>query len=315
MLNRRHIRIKVLQALYAYWSAGGEINKLYIEREMEKNLNRLYELYLFILLFVRELASFAEKYDDEVKGRNLHTSMELNVNKKFYENLIVKKLESNKDFEQQMKIYKVVWDDDNDILRKIFIDLKNSEIYREYITIVEDDKGTNLELFDFIIKHYPNSFSLFEQHLEEKFLNWYDDSKVVEQMVKKTFKNIVTDPESEEFLVPIALNEEVSFDFASELFNKVIEHSKDFETMIVTKIDKWEPTRLPLIDSIILKMGLAEFLYFSSIPVKVTINEYIELAKNYSTPNSKKFINGVLDNLLIELEKENKINKSGLGLA
>jgi len=133
-------------------------------------------------------------------------------------------------------------------------------------------------------------------------------------MAVKTFKNILSDPENEVFLLPLSHDDDVSFSFAKDLFKETVARKKENEELIAAKIEKWEPSRIPLLDSIILQMGVTEFLFFANIPVKVTINECIELSKNYSTPNSKKFINGVLDNLLIDFEKEKRINKKGIGL-
>ena len=133
-------------------------------------------------------------------------------------------------------------------------------------------------------------------------------------MAVKTFKNILSDPENEVFLLPLSHDDDVSFSFAKDLFKETVARKKENQELIAAKIEKWEPSRIPLLDSIILQMGVTEFLFFANIPVKVTINECIELSKNYSTPNSKKFINGVLDNLLIDFEKEKRINKKGIGL-
>lgn len=315
MLNRRHIRVKVLQALYSYWAADEEINKLHIERDMVKSLNRLYELYIYLLFFIQELGRFAEKYDDEVKARFIPQENQIEANKKFYNSEIFTRINESEDLAEAAKKYKVVWEsDDEDYIRKVFMDLKNTENYKEYLAADEIRQETELEIFEFVIKHYPFSFSLMEQNLEDKFINWFDDGKIAVQMLMKTFKNILTS-KSEHFLVPIAQDEKMSFEFASELYNTCLKHNTELEELIITKIEKWEPSRVPLMDMLIIKIGLAEFLYFNSIPVKVTINECIELAKNYSAPNSKKFINGVLDNLLIELNKQGKIKKSGLGLA
>jgi N utilization substance protein B len=315
MLNRRHIRIKVMQALYTYWSAGNEKEAHQVEDEMMRSINKLYDLYLFIILFAKELSSFAEKYDSEVRANNIPSAHDINMNKPFYENILMDKINQSELLEKEFKKNKIFWNsEDMDLLRKVFLDLKSSDFYKDFIYQKNRTNEELLELFTFVLKHYTVNFSLVDQYLEDKFFNWMDDSKVAVQMAIKSFKNILSDPDNDVFLLPLSQDNDVSFGFARDLFNKSIEMRRPNEELIAEKIDKWEPSRIPLLDSIILQMGLTEFLYFPNIPVKVTINECIELAKNYSTPNSKKFINGVLDNLLIDMNKEKRINKQGIGL-
>jgi len=315
MLNRRHIRIKVMQSLYAFYCSDGNLSQNEVEKGLNANINRLYELYLYIILFTKELISFAEFYDDEVKSRIFPSAKERNFNARFYLNpvasvllnsgLIVKTLESNK----------ILWNsEDNDLLRKIFFDLKSSETYQDYIHSDETQGIDNTEIYSFILKQYPENFALLEQHFEEKFINWYDDYKIAIQMAIKTFRQIQSDPEGVDFILPLLKEEEDTGDFAINLFRSVILNGELLDQLITTKIDKWEPSRVALIDILILKIGVTEFLFFPNIPVKVTINESIELAKNYSSPNSRKFINGVLDNILIDLKSKDKIKKSGMGL-
>ncbi|MBL6962601.1 MAG: transcription antitermination factor NusB [Bacteroidetes bacterium] len=315
MLNRRHIRIKVMQALYSLWSSGIDKEERQVEKEMIESINKLYDLYLFLLLFTRELTSFSENYDHEVRANNLPQAREIAINKSFYHNNLIDKLSLNEILEKELTLKKLLWDpEDMNLLRRLFMDLKAGDLYKDFIYREHNSDEEILELFSFILKHYTVHFALVDQFLEEKFFNWLDDSKVAVQMAIKTFKNILSDPDKENFLLPLSPDDDVSFKFAKDLFHETVLRQKENKELIEQKIDKWEPSRIPLLDSIILQMGLTEFLYFDSIPVKVTINECIELSKYYSTPNSKKFINGVLDNLLIDLEKEKRINKKGIGL-
>ncbi|MFC2114696.1 transcription antitermination factor NusB [Bacteroidota bacterium] len=315
MLNRRHIRIKVMQAIYIYWNSAGDKTEYQVEQEMMKSIYKLYDLYLYLLLFVKELTFFTEKYDSEVRATKISSAREIKMNQLFYSNKLIEKLNSSVTLEKELSQRKLIWDtEDVSLLRKVFLDLKNTEIYKEFINQEEPTDEVTLELFAFILKQYTVNFALLDQFLEEKFFNWLDDSKLSVQMAIKTFKNILSDSENDDILLPLSQDDDVSIEFAKELFNIAIREHVTLDKLIVSKIDKWEPSRIPLVDHIILQMGITEFMHFQSIPVKVTINECIELAKYYSTPNSKKFINGVLDNILTDLEKENKINKKGLGL-
>jgi transcription antitermination protein NusB len=314
MLNRRHIRIKVLQALYSYITHAGETDVKETEQQLRKNISRLYELYLYIILFTKELGHLAEIYDDEVKSHVIPSAQDINANSRFYESIIIKVLSESKSLENELNRMKITWDSENkDMLRKVFLDLKNNEIYKEYVRSDKSEDIYDLEILSYIVRHYSENFALTEQHFEEQFINWFDDYKIAVQMAIKTYRHIITYPESDDFLIPLTQDEKQSDEFAIKLLNEVITHGNYFLELINTKVDKWEPSRIPVVDSLILKMGLAEFLHFHDIPVRVTINEYVELAKNYSTPNSKKFINGVLDNLLSDLDKTGRIKKMGLG--
>lgn len=315
MLNRRHIRVKVMQSLYSYWSSDGTLDKDEVERDLNKNLEELFNLYLYILLFLRELACFVDRYDDEVKSRVIPLAKEININSRFYQNPIISCILENSILTETLEKHKQIWDpEDNNILRKVFLDLKNNEVYKEYIHTKNEKQLDDFSTLIYITKHYPFNFTLLDQHFEDKFLNWFDDGHIAVHMVTKTLNQIVENPDNENFILPLYANKKDSYEFAINLFRKTIEGNDYFEELINSKIEKWEPSRIMIIDRIILRMGLCEFINFPSIPVKVTINEYIELAKNYSTPNSKKFINGVLDNILSDLKKEDNIRKSGLGL-
>lgn len=315
MLNRRHIRVKVMQSLYSYFSSPEDKTFLHVEDSLLKNINRLYDLYLYLLLLVREIALFAERYDDEIKSALIPSAREINVNSRFYSNQIVLKLNESKKFNSLLENHKIIWDNENvNIIRKVFHDLKNTEIYQEYIRAEKQFKHEDYELLSFILKHYTSNSSSLDQHLEDSYMNWLDDERTVVQMAVKSLKSIAEDPENDDFMAPVAIDEDQLMEFASTLLKTVFTNNVEFETRIKPKIAKWEPSRIATIDSILLKMGIAEFTVFPTIPVKVTINEYIELSKNYSSPQSKSFINGVLDNILEDLQNEGKLNKKGIGL-
>ena len=315
MLSRRHIRIKVLQALYTYFSAQGQFKPREVENQLQSSINDIYRLYLDLLLFVREFIFFVEKYDDEVKASYLHTAEEMNINYRLYQNPLSLILMKNETLTKVLEKEKIAWDQEyENVIRKVFIDLKNSEVYQDYLRINNNANEQDFEILSYILKYYCQNFSMVEQFFEDRYINWYDDNKIAIQSAIKTFKNIIADPEKENFLENFTIDKSQSREFAIALFNHVIENDDSYSALILERIEKWEPSRVPLIDLIILKMGISELTAFNSIPVKVTINECIELAKNYSTPNSKKFINGVLDNLQLKMMKDGRIKKAGLGL-
>ena len=314
MLSRRHVRVKVLQALYSYWNSGGELSQEYVKKNLESNIYKLYDLYLYLLVFLRELGQFTTRYDQETKARHIPAAQGMKHNMRLYENPVMQALLNSKKLNNKLEWQRISWKGDNDLLRKVFFDLKNTDAYQEYINAGEEQLFEDVEMLKYIVKHYPDQFGLLKQHLEEHFFNWHDDKKIARQMVVKTINNLDNDHSNDDFIVPISTNEEENLSFARELFDKTIEESEVLEAKIHGKTGKFEPSQLAYVDFIILKMGACEFLYFSSIPTKVTLNEYIEIAKNYSAPKSKKFINGVLDNLRKELESEGKVAKTDRGL-
>jgi N utilization substance protein B len=310
MLSRRHIRVKVLQALYGYYSEGGEnTNTAQLTRALDKNISKLYDLYLYLLLFVEELGNFVAQYEEEVKSRYIPNEAELTSSGKLSQNPVLQKLMQSDIFHKALSKNAVQWQGDSDILRRIFLDLKNQEAYKDFIQMGAQNPVLEQEVLIFIIKHYTANLSSFQQHLEEQFYNWLDDKKIAIQMAVKTIQQIASGETQDNFLLPISDNEEDIYEYAHQLMKLTIKENKKLEEIISSKISKWEPHQIALIDGIILKMAVCEFLHFPSIPPKVTINEYIELAKNYSTPQSKKFVNGVLDAILKELGKESTFHK------
>jgi N utilization substance protein B len=312
MLSRRHIRIKVMQALYMYYNDGqGNLSTPQLNRLLEKNINRLYELYLYLLLFLEEMGQFVLHYDEEVKSRYVQQNeKDTRSGLKLYNNSIIQKLLKSEMFHKTLERYHVAWNADKDILRRIFLDLKNQDIYKEFLQFSEANPVLEQEVLLFLLKHYTANHPVFAQHLEEEFYNWLDDKKIVLQMAAKTVQSLAAGKaDDESFLVPLSYNDDDNYEFARELTKSTIEQDAKLDEIISNRISKWEPHQVAVIDNIILKMAVSEFLNFPSIPVKVTINEYIELAKNYSTPQSKKFINGVLDAIVKDLKKEGTVVK------
>lgn len=315
MLNRKIIRSKVLQSLYSYFSFNdGKDIVMQKEKELIKNLKRHYQLYLYILCFVEELGNFTRKNHDPKQVKYIPSiSDKDNAVTRLFNNHLITILTENELFQIEKEKYLVVWKGDEDLLRKVFLDLKAGESYKDYIHSSSQNLSEDEIFFTYVIKHYTNNFNLLSQHLEEEYPNIWDDKKYVISMAVKSLKKIASDPENPNFLIPVSHDDDI-FTFAKELYNKTIEHYDENEAITSTFITKWEPKQIAKIDKLILSMAITEFMHFSSIPPTVTINEYIELAKNYSTINSKNFINGVLDNALKQLTKEKKLNKSERGL-
>jgi len=311
MLNRRHLRVKVLQVLYAFFQKAND-NLDSGEKELFFNINKTYELYLHQLLLIGELGYAAERFSEERKSNNLPFSIDKHTGLKFPENQIIKLLRNSESLSKACKDNDVSWTNEYDLVRKIFMHIRRSEMFRDYI---EKDTHTFDDDKRFVLKIYKTlvcDFELLHNYYEDKSIYWIDDWELVFRMTQKTIKE--TSESDDELKLLNLFKEESDKKFARELFHKTILNSKDFDPLISEKTKNWDIDRIALIDIILMKMALAELLKFPEIPIKVTLNEYIELSKVYSTQKSKVFINGVLDKLAVDLQKDGGIKKSGTGL-
>jgi len=296
-----------MQALYVYYNDREDnLSASKVLKVLDKNIDKLYELYLYLLLMLKELGDFMIHYDEEIKSRYIQNDRDVKNSLKFLNNPVLKALQNSAEFEKALKDNHISWNGDSDILRKIFLDLKNQDVYKDYLMTPEDNPGVNYELLTFILRHYTTNFPVVQQHLEEEYYNWLDDRKIAKQMAGKTLQAIALASEEKISLMPQSHREDENYIFAQELIKKTIAEDESLEKIIRAKTEHWEQHQVAMIDMIIIKMAVCEFIYFPTIPPKVSINEYIELAKTYSTPQSKKFVNGVLDAILKDLNKEGK---------
>ncbi len=313
MLNRRHLRIKVLQALYAYFQSN-EDNFRRTENELMQAVERIQDLYLYMLLTFSEIKVIAENRIEENTKKIRPTEEDLNPNTKFIDNKIILMLEENKELRRLSEERKVNWigDEHHEMFRKMFLTIKDSEIYFEYMNnearTFEDDKAFALELFKVEIANSELLYNFFE----EKSIHWIDDIDLACSMVLKTLK---TANEGEVLeLLPLYKVDDDEQDFIRDLLRKTISMDKENEVLIDDLTKNWELDRIAKMDVILMKMAITELQVFSNIPTKVTLNEYIEISKFYSTPKSNGFINGILDKAIDRLQAEKKIVKIGRGL-
>lgn len=305
MLNRRQVRLKVMQTLYMHRQSGKDMSIDKLKKAFDRQVEQMENLYLYYLSFIKELDQYGLQYDDEVRNKYIEASRSATSHLKFRENPVIRAIADSPELEKRLSKATVAFNfgaDDN-LVQKVFSDLKNSEFYKDYIEFM-DQPGQHQELVLHIFKHYSENFQLFEQHFEEEFTNFFDDKKLVASMLKKTIQNQMGG--KEDFLVEFIQDYDNTIGFGHELIEKAVTNDQQLDEMVKKKITKWEPNQVAILDFIIIKMGIAEFLYFPSIPSTVTINEYVELAKNYSPPNSKKFVNGVLDTVNRELVSQAK---------
>ena len=313
MLNRRHLRVKVLQSLYAYHqSNSGDIKQH--EKNLLQTIDKVYEMYIWMLSLISEVTSYAENDAEERANKHLPTADDLNANVKILSNRFILSLNQNKEYLAGLKKYKIAWDFEPELVKSLFIILKNSEEYKEYLKKTGDTIQTDKDIIKFIFKKVILKSSIAEQVFEDKFLYWPVDKDVLQALIAKTFKNFAHDEPELNNLAEVTGNWEEDRDFIVNLFEESIRHNDAYQLLITSKTQNWEPDRIAMMDTLLMKMAIAEFINFNSIPVKVTINEYLEISKEFSTPKSNSFINGILDKILGDLKTENKIKKVGRGL-
>tara|TARA_B110000285_G_scaffold95388_1_gene108809 strand:+ start:2434 stop:3381 length:948 start_codon:yes stop_codon:yes gene_type:complete len=313
MLNRRHLRIKVLQALYSYYQSNDD-NFNNLKKETLSGLERIYDLYVYLLLTFSELKSVSEYRISENKKKIRPSDEELDPNFKFVKSKVIELLENNVNLRTASENRKVNWvgDESQEMFRKMLIHIRESEVFDLYMNNgeagFEEDKAFAIGLFKTEIANFPALYNFFE----EKSIHWLDDIDLACAMVIKTIKAFEEGGNCD--ILSLYKDKEDEIYFVNQLLQKTIVMDKESEEMIDELTSNWELDRIAKMDVILMKMAITELQVFSNIPTKVTLNEYIEISKFYSTPKSNGFINGVLDKAIGRLDKEGKINKAGRGL-
>jgi len=313
MLNRRHLRVKVLQALYAYHQSENPDPRQH-EKNLLQSVEKVYEMYIWMLSLIAEVASYAVIDAEDRKNKHLPTAEDLKPNLKILENRFITSLNKNEEYLTAVKKYKISWSFDPELAKSLFTILKNAPEYTEYLQKTDDTLHSDKDLIKFIFKKVILKSLLAEQVFEDKFIFWPVDKDVLQALIAKTFKNFSFDNPKQNKLAEITGNWDEDREFIIDLFQKAIRYDAEYQEMIGKKTQNWEPDRIAMMDTLLMKMAITEFVNFTSIPVKVTINEYLEISKEFSTPKSNSFINGILDKILFELKAENVIRKVGRGL-
>ena len=313
MLNRRHLRIKVLQILYAFFQSK-EIDVVKAQNELLLSVERMYDLYLYLLLTIPELKRAAETNNENRKNKLRPNESDLMPNLKWVENCLVLKIEESKELNKVSSARKVNWlgAENQEIFRKMFLQVKDSETYFEFmengLKDFEEDKKFALALF----KNEIINSEFLHNYIEDKSIYWLDDIDLCCSMALKTLKTAA--PDKEISILSLYKEDDDEKEFILNLCRNTIEMDVENEKLIETLAVNWEVDRIAKMDVLLLKMALVELQTCSSIPTKVTMNEYIEISKFYSTPKSNLFINGILDKAISQLTKEKKIKKIGRGL-
>lgn len=313
MLNRRHIRIKVMQILYSFKGTESDDVMRY-DRFLLKSIDSMLDLYFVLMSLMIEVHKQAESFIDKSQQKHLATKEDKNPNRKFLNNEVLLQLKTNETLVDIIKDRSLnFWELDNEYVDLIFKTLLNSDLYKDYMSTktstFKEDKDFVVDFFKEIIA--PND-KLYD-YLEDKNITWVDDLPVVNTaLVKLLRKNKLN--VSNQYFIPTLLKDDEDKDFALALLKKTILNLSLYSEEIENKTQNWDKDRIANIDFVLLQMAICEFQKFPSIPVKVTINEYIEIAKEYSTPKSSIFINGVLDKIVKEYTEKRTLNKVGRGL-
>jgi N utilization substance protein B len=313
MLNRRHLRVKALQVLYSYQqSQVKEI--LPYEKALLQSVDKVYEMYIWLLSLLIEVADYSIIDAKERANKFLPSEEDLNASVKIQNNLFIASLKQNPEYLAAVKKYKISWDFDPEVRKSIFITLKASEEYNTFLGLTDHTIQKDKDIIKFIFKKLILKSPGIEQIFEEKFINWSVDKDVLQALVAKTFKNFSSVNPEENKLAEICPNWDEDKSFLVELLKKVISFEKEYQELIAQKTKNWDSERIALMDTLLMRMAITELIHFSTIPVKVTMNEYIEISKEFSTPKSNSFINGILDKILADLKSAGKLRKTGKGL-
>jgi len=307
MINRILIRIKVLQIVYSFYQNGnGDIKTA--EKELLFSLQKSYDLYHYFLLLILDLTYQLDRLLDNRKHRLAPTEADMNPNTRLVDNRFTAQLAENRELKQYITEHGISWSNDQDFLKRLLDLLLSSEMYAEYLNNPEDSYETDREFWRAFFKKHICGNEMVESYLEDKSIYWNDDIEIVETFTLKTIKRFEPSTGATQPLLPMFKDAE-DREFAVKLFRQTLFNGKEYRERIDKHMKNWETERIANMDLIIMQVALAEILTFPSIPISVTLNEYIDAAKYYSTPKSGIFINGVLDSVVQELKKEKLLFK------
>ena len=311
MINRRHIRVKVMQSAYALLQSKSD-NLVKEEKFLYYSIAKMYDLYALLLRLLVEVRNLENNHIQISQKKFLATPEEKKPNLKFINNEVIKLLDESVSLNDYVATHKLTnWELDDEYVREIWKLTKESNAYASYmksqISNFQEDKEFVVAIFKNILA--PND--KLAEYFEDKTISWVDDIPFVNTWVLKTLNSL-------SLKKPLKLGklfkDDDDKDFVVDLFRKVVLNHQEFEKEIVDKTPNWDTERIAEIDMLLIKMAIAEFLKFPSIPTSVTINEYIEISKDYSTDRSSFFINGVLDKILKDFTASKRLNKIGRGL-
>jgi N utilization substance protein B len=313
MLTRRHIRIKVMQSVYSF-----SIGKQYkIDDEVKffkESVEHTFNLYLLLIGLIKSLHAYAEQQLETIQKYNIQDETRFIILQKFAQNKVLIFIKEHESLSKHLNNKKLInWDLEFKYLKELFELVTSSAVFEGYMTIENITIADDVKLVSKIFKDHIATSNYLYDHIEDQRLTWIDDLPMVNTFILKMLKKIEVN-KSQSLTFPKPGENQEDTDFGIQLLEKVIVNDEQLQKELLGKTPNWDPDRIAQLDNVILKIAIAELLYFPLIPSKVTLNEYLEIAKDYSTPNSNNFVNGVLDKLVKEFSQENRLNKTGRGL-
>ena len=311
MISRRMLRIKVLKALYAHMKSDAD-SLMASEKMLVTSIDKTYDLYFLMLSLIVEMAHYAEQRQEMAKKKQLPTYEDLNPNRKFVDNAVVRLIAQSDSVNDYLAARKLSWAQYPELIKTLFAQLEQSDYYKKYMTSQEHSFREDLALVTEFYTRELEESEVLENAIDEMSILWNDDLGFALIMVTRTLSNMR--PSHVEVKILPKFKSIEDLDFARELFAKTAVNFDTYQEEIEKYTRNWDVERIAFMDNLIMAAAMAELITFPSIPVKVTLDEYIEIAKFYSTQGSSTFINGILDKIVASLNEQGKINKSGRGL-
>lgn len=301
-----------MQILYSYYKSEGNTLEN-ASKELQHSINKSYEQYLLFLQIPQEVTRYAQGIIEKKRNKRLPSPEDLNPNCRFIDNKFVAQLNNNEMLGRKLLDIPVSWANNEEFIPKFYKMIVESEIYTEYMEAEEGSYEADKIIWARIFKLLIYRSEELGDLLEDMSIYWNDDADLVIGMIQKTIKSFEEKAGDDQLIMRLYKDKEDE-EFAFKLLNKSLVEQEDYRNRIEEKTEHWEADRIAFIDKILIQMGLAEVVSFSSIPTKVSINEYLDIAKSYSTTKSSVFINGVLDSIIKDLKKEKVFTKAGRGL-
>jgi N utilization substance protein B len=312
MISRRLLRIKALMALYAF-NRREDDDLAKAEKELVFSIGKTYDLYHYLMLLVIEIADIASERIEQSLRKKMPSYEDLNPNSRFIDNEVIRQLRNNIFFNKYISASKLSWANYLHIPRQLFNSMATWNPYIQYMKSDDKDYQSDKKFIISLMTDFlPNSEDLLNC-LEEQSIYWNDDMEYVLVMVEKTLKKFRADSGEKAQLMPLFKNEEDE-EFVKILFRKAVLNTKKCSELIDSNTTNWEVERIALMDILVMQLAITEVIEFPEIPVKVTLNEYIEIAKYYCTSKSSTFVNGILDNIVKEIREKGMFKKYGRGL-
>ncbi len=307
MINRVLIRIRVVQVLYSYYQdQSGNVTKA--ESELQHSFQKSYDLYMYFLLLMIELTKAYALRTEAAKSKLLPTEADLNPNVKLLQNRFIKQLENNEQLLSYIKDRPLSWEDQESFVKSVLTEILESETYRSYIKNEQSDYNSDRDFWKKVFRKIIIAREDLVTLLENESIFWNDDVDIIQSFIIKTIKEFKEENGSQQELLPMFKDDEDRL-FAFKLLRESLFNGKEYREMAAGYAQNWESERIAMMDSLIMQIAVAELINFPSIPVNVTLNEYIDMAKFYSTEKSASFINGILDAIVSKLRSEKKIIK------